>query len=82
MSLTYVGAALDEMARQLQSKKGTYEGWDPLQPRDCYVCRKPVRISRDNCGFQTMEPRLTWHFECASGPYRRAGMDFDPGVKS
>jgi hypothetical protein len=70
---TYVGAALDEIGREMRKKRSrpsVYEGWTEGQPRDCYVCGKPVRISRDNCGFRTSEPRLTWHFECAKGAPR------------
>jgi hypothetical protein len=52
-----------------ESKKSAphlYEGWNamPGQPRDCYVCGKPVRLKGESVGFRTSDPKQSWHFRC------------------
>jgi hypothetical protein len=47
------------------------------QPRDCYVCRKPIRISRESCGFRTFPPLRTWHFALR---YRAGAMNALPKI--
>ena len=59
------------MTRRLKSASGEYVGWkqQPNQPRECYVCGKPVHLNQ-NVGFRSAEPPLSWHFECAKGSPR------------
>lgn len=66
---SYVGAALDEIGREMKkkrSKPSEYTGWNtmPGQPRDCMYCGKAIRISRESCGFKTFPPLESWHWSC------------------
>ena len=36
----------------------------PDQPKVCCYCGEPIRISREACGFKTMEPKQSWHMSC------------------
>jgi hypothetical protein len=44
------------VTRRVKSAPHLYEGWNkmPGQPRDCYVCGKPVRLKGESVGFRTV----------------------------
>lgn len=60
--------------------KGSHATWDPGQPRTCYVCGNPIRMTKDSAGFKTgPDRRFSWHTDCASGPPRDTSTLSGPG---